>query len=197
VLWAPIYAGYAANHQVIERNLAAIEAGRGQKEIVLDMDLDWHYRYSMCFDGNFFLSNFRKYYRIPSETRIRFSSEEFQLSDLRAGEELCAFPVLEREGERLFPIDFVLRGAGVEYSFDWSDYSYQIWLDGNEYVLYRDGRLMEQTSQGETLVDDDCLARRPYSDAYNLLFMREEDLERCFKIEFNYNEGKNEFSVRP
>lgn len=196
VRWAPMYAGYVANHQVIERNLAAIEAGRGQDEIVLDMDLNWRYRYSMCFDGSFFLSNFRKYYRIPAETHIRFSSEEFQLSDLRLGDELCSFPVLERKGERLFPIDFVFREAGVKYSFDWSDYNYRIWLDENEYILYRDGRLMEQTPQGEMLVDDDCLARRPYSDAYNLQFMREEDLKRCFKIEFDYNQEKNVFSVK-
>lgn len=194
--YVPIYQGYAANNRIVKENLQGIEnflaedeADRG--ELALNIDMDPRYRFHTFFEGQFFMTNFKRYYHIPPETKIRFVSQVFQFSDVQAGEEVYDYPALEKDGVVMFPIDFVMRGAGFECVYRWADYTYHITANGKEYTIYRDGRLTEMGPSGEVLVDESCEPVRPYSDSYNMLYMSQEDLQRCFGLEFRYDSSKN------
>ena len=191
--YVPIYQGYARNHVIVEENLQVVAAAQPGDEIALNIDLDPDYRFHMFFEGQFFMNNFRKYYRIPDDVEIRFQSDVFDISRVQAGGEVYDYPALEKDGTVLFPIDFVMRAAGFSCTYRWADYTYHITANSKDYVLYRDGRLMEQAASGEVLADPDCLPRRPYSDSYNMLYMRQEDLERCFGLRFDYDDCRDTY----
>ena len=161
--------------------------------MTLNIDMDPRYRFHTFFEGQFFMTNFKKYYHIPNDTKIYFKSEVFGISQIKAGGEVYDYPALEKDGAVLFPIDFVMRAAGFECTYRWADYTYHITAGDRKYTIYRDGRMVEETSSGEVEVDDHCVPLRPYSDSYNMLYMRQEDLERCFGLEFRYEDGTNTY----
>lgn len=193
--YVPIYQGYARNHVLIEENLEIVAAAQPGDEITLNIDLDPNYRFHTFFEGNFFMSNFRKYYRIPQDVTIKFASGVFRISQVEAGGKVYEYPVLERDGVVMFPIDFVMGGAGFSCTYRWADFTYHITAHDKDYVIYRDGRLVEETPEGQVLLDEDCLPRRPYSDSLNMLYMRQEDLERCFGLTFNYDQNTDTYRL--
>lgn len=187
IRYAPIYQGYAANKAVIDENLQAIEESRATGELSLSIDLDPDYRFTMFFEGNYFLQNFLQYYRLPADIPIQFTSEEWDVSGLEAGGQHSVFPCLEKEGELLLPVEFLFQATGNAYTFHWTDHTSSISFGGEDYTLYEDGRLYRHAPEGDVLADSHCTLRMPFSYTYTLLYLSAEDLERCFGITLEYD----------
>lgn len=181
--YAPIYQGYAANKAVIDENLQAIEESRATGQLSLSIDLDPDYRFTMFFEGSYFLQNFLQYYRLPADIPVEFTSEVWDVSGLEAGGQRSAFPCLEKEGELLLPVEFLFQATGNAYTFHWTDHTASITFGGEDYTLYEDGRLYKR----DALVDSHCTLRMPFSYTYTLLYLSAEDLERCFGITLEYD----------
>lgn len=195
--YLPIYQGYAANREVVDRNLQAIEAARTEGELTLSVDLEADYRFTMFFEGHYFLSNFLRYYGLPQDIPLRFTSEIWDVSGLRVGERESTFPALEKDGELLIPIEFLFQAAGGVCEFHWTDYTFFISFRGWDYTLYEDGRLVQHLPSGEQrVVDSGCVPRMPYSYTYTLLYLPAEDFQRCFGIVFDYDEENDCYVYR-
>lgn len=192
IRYVPIYQGYAANHMVVEENLRAIETLQPGETLELSIDLDADYRFTMFFEGSYFLTNFRQYYRIPAECPIRFTSQEWDLSDVEVNGAKSEFPALEKDGELLYPIFFVISNLGETCQFDWSRLTYTITREGRTYTLADDGQLWEHLPDGSTtLADGSCELVMPFSYTYTLLYISAGDLERCFGITADYDAARD------
>lgn len=188
VRYAPIYAGYAANRVVVEENLQAIQDSRTSGELALSIDLDADYRFTMFFEGTYFLENFLQYYEIPRDIPLRFTSQIWDVSDVQVGDQKSTFPALEKDGVLLMPLEFVFQASGNQCQFYWTDHTFAITYGGENYTLYEDGRLVRQLPEGgEEVVDTNCVPRMPFSYTYTLLYLPAEDLARCFGIQFAYD----------
>lgn len=195
IRYIPIYQGYAKNHQVIVQNLQAVEESRATGELSLCIDMDPDYRFNMFYEGSYFLAHFLKYYGLPSDITITFTSQEWDVSKVRINGQESTFPALEKDGQLLFPIEFVFQAAGGTCVYDWSNYSYEITWQDKSYTLYENGELMEHTDECSYLKDDDCRYIRPFSDTYTLLYLSEEDFARCFFIWFDYDPAEDVYSL--
>ena len=183
VRYVPILQGYVANKAVIDQNLEAIEEARTTGELSLCIDLDPDYRFTMFFEGNYFLQNFLQYYRLPADIPVEFTSQVWDISGLEAGGRMSTFPCLEKGGELLVPVEFLFQATGNAYTFHWTDHTASITFQGEGYTLYEDGRLYK----GDALVDSSCALRMPFSYTYTLLYLPAADLERCFGITLEYD----------
>lgn len=193
----PIYRGYAANRVVVDQNLQAVEQARTSGELTLSIDLEADYRFTMFFEGGYFLANFLSYYDLPQDIPVHFTSQVWDVSDVRAGEQRSVFPALEKDGELLMPIEFVFQAAGNTCDFHWTDHTFAIRLDGTDYLLYESGRLVQIMPDGsERVVDEHCVPRMPYSFTYTLLYLPAGDLERCFGFVFDYDAGTDCYVLR-
>lgn len=192
--YIPIYRGYSANHEVIRENLAAIEDARGGGELELSIDLDPDYRFTMFYEGAYFLSNFLQYYGLSADMPVRFTSEQWDVSGLRVGDKRSTFPVLEKDGELLIPIEFLFQESGNPCEFYWTDLHFELGYGGSSYALYSDGRLVRHLPDGtDEPVDDRCAVRMPHSYTYTLLYISAEDLSRCFGISLDYDAGQDDY----
>lgn len=189
--YVPIYQGYAKNHQVVVRNLQAVEESRSTGELTLCIDMDPDYRFNMFYEGSYFLTHFLKYYRLPSDIHITFTSEEWKVSKVHINGQESTFPSLEKDGKLLLPIEFVFQSAGGTCVYDWSNSTYDITWQNAAYILYENGKLMEYSNGCGYLKDEDCQYVRPFSETYTLLYLSEEDFARCFGITFDYDPAEN------
>ena len=185
--YIPICRGYAANKAVIDRNLAAVEAAKDGAPLELSVDLDADFRFTMFFEGGYFLANFFRYYGLPEETPVRFTSDIWDVSDVEADGQRSVFPALERDGRLLLPIEFTLKALGGRCDFDWTDHTFTITRGDSAYLLYEDGRL----ERDGVLVDDRCSYVMPFSYTYTLLYLPADDFERCFGVEFEYDAARD------
>lgn len=190
--YVPIYRGYAANKAVVDRNLAAVEAAKNGAELTLSIDLDADYRFTMFFEGGYFLANFLRYYELPEDTPVRFTSDVWDVSGVEAGGKTSTFPALERGGMLLLPIEFVFQSLGERCDFDWTDHTFTMTHDGETYLLYEDGRL----ERGGAVIDGGCRYVMPFSYTYTLLYLSEDDLARCFGIEFDYDAASDTYIIK-
>ena len=189
VRYVPIYTGYAANRAVIDENLQAIEASRTSGELSLSIDLDPDYRFTMFFEGTYFLENFLQYYGLPQDIPLTFTSQIWDISQVQVGDQRSTFPALEKDGELLLPLEFVFQASGNLCQFYWTDHTFAITYEGEAYTLYEDGRLIRHLPEGgEEVVDTNCAPRMPFSYTYTLLYLPAEDLSRCFGISFAYDQ---------
>ena len=190
--YVPIYQGYAGNAKVVEQNLQAIEDCKNGQPLRLSIDLDADYRFTMFFEGDYFLTNFLKYYGLPQDTPVEFTSEVWDVSGVRTGERRSTFPALERDGELLLPIEFVFQSQGARCDFHWTDHTFSISWQGEDYTLYEDGRLIRLPAEGgEVPVDRDCRYVMPFSYTYTLLYLSAEDFARCFGIAPSYSASED------
>lgn len=189
----PIYRGYAANKAVVDRNLAAVEAARQGEPLRLSVDLDADYRFTMFFEGGYFLANFLRYYQLPEDTPVTFTSEEWDVSGLRLGEKSSAFPALAKDGRLLLPIEFVFQALGERCDFDWTNHAFTVTRSGRTCQLFEDGTLRAEDG---TVLDADCRYVMPFSYTYTLLYLSEEDFARCFDIHFDYNAAEDCYEIR-
>lgn len=185
--YVPIYQGYAANHKVVEQNLDAIERYQPGQELELSIDLDADYRFTSFFEGNYFLINFLQYYGLPIDTPVRFTSQEWDVSDVYVDGQRSTFPALEKDGRLLIPIDFVFQAAGGTSEYLWTNYSFSLTHGGRSYTLSKDGVLVEHLPEGDRTVDENCPPVMPFSYTYTLQYLDAEDFARCFGIRFDYD----------
>lgn len=192
--YIPIYQGYRANNAVVRENLQAVEAARESGELELSIDLDADYRFTMFFEGAYFLSNFLQYYGLPQDMPVSFTSGQWDISGLRVGEKTSTFPVLEKDGELLIPIEFLFQESGNPCEFYWTDLHFELSCGGEDYALYSDGRLMRHLPDGtDELFDGSCQVVMPHSYTYTLLYLSAEDLSRCFGISIDYDAESDEY----
>ena len=192
--YVPIYQGYAANDRTVQKNLEAIEAGRGTGEVTLSIDFDADYRFTMFFEGNYFRSNFLAYYGLPEDTVIHYTSALWDVSEVEVDGQTLRFPAVELDGQTHFPIDFVFQAGGGSALYYWTDHTFDLTWEGADYVLYEDGRLFLRTEDGvEELLDESCEAVTPFSYTLTLLYMSREDMERCFGITFDYDRSRDAY----
>lgn len=185
--YLPIYQGYSANQAVVQQNLQAIEDSRSSGELVLSIDLDPDYRFTMFYEGTYFLENFLQYYRLPQDIPLRFTSEVWDVSNLRVGDAVSTFPTLEKDGELLVPLEFLFQASGHPCVFYWTDLHFELSYDGIDYALYSDGRLLRHLPDGGVEPVGHCVPRMPHSYTYTLLYLSAQDLERCFGITLDYD----------
>ena len=190
--YVPIYRGYAANKAVVDRNLAAVEAAKAGAELTLSIDLDADYRFTMFFEGGYFLANFLRYYELPEDTPVRFTSETWDVSGVEVGGKTSVFPALERDGTLLLPIEFVLQSLGARCDFDWTDHTFTIERGGETYLLREDGRL----ERDGVTVDENCQYVMPFSYTYTLLYLPADDFARCFGVTFDYDAAGDTYIVK-
>lgn len=197
VRYVPIYRGYAANQAVIQQNLQAVEACRRGEPLQLSIDLDPDYRFTVFFEGSYFLENFLQYYQLPSNTPVRFTSEIWDVSGLESGGQTSAFPALEKDGQLLFPIEFPFRNTGGACDFRWTDHTFAITCGGKSYTLREDGQLfLNQPGGGGSLVDGGCTPQMPFSFTYTQMYLSAEDFARCFGITFDYDAGSDSYTPK-
>ena len=189
--YLPIYRGYERNRAVTDRNLAAVAAARVGAPLVLSVDPEPDYRFTEFFEGGYFLANFLRYYRLPEDIPVRFTSELWDVSGLRLGERTAVFPALEKDGTLLLPIEFVFQALGERCDFDWTNHSFTLTRTGVTYVLEETGRL---TGDGGT-AEENCRYVMPFSFTYTLLYLSEEDFSRCFGISFAYDGAADEYLI--
>jgi len=182
-----IYQGYAANREVVDRNLQAIEAARTEGELTMSVDLEADYRFTMFFEGHYFLSNFLRYYGLPQDIPLRFTSEEWDVSNLQVGDAVSTFPTLEKDGELLVPMEFLFQESGHPCVFYWTDLHFELSYGGSDYALYSDGSLLRHLPDGGVEPVGYCVPRMPHSYTYTLLYLSAQDLERCFGITLSYD----------
>ena len=146
----------------------------------------------MFFEGGYFLANFLRYYELPEDTPVRFTSDVWDVSDVEIGGKTSTFPALERDGMLLLPIEFVFQSLGGRCDFDWTDHTFTITHDGETYLLYEDGRL----ERGGAVIDGGCRYVMPFSYTYTLLYLSEDDFARCFGIAFDYDAASDTYTVK-
>lgn len=181
----PMYEGYRENKRTVDANIAAAETAKATGEAVLSIDLDPDFRFTMFFEGNYFLDNFLAYYDLPADTRVTYTSSRWDVSRVVCGDTELRFPSLGMDGETLFPVEQVINAAGGSAVFNWQDHSYSITWDGNTYLETEDGELYRLDGASRTLIDEDCRYVMPFSYTYTLLYMSGSTLERCFGITFD------------
>ena len=194
--YIPIYRGYAANKTVVDRNLAAVAAAKSGAPLELSIDLDADYRFTVFFEGGYFLANFLRYYDLPDDTPVRFTSEVWDVSDVACGGKTSTFPALERDGTLLLPIEFVFQSLGERCTFDWTDDAFTIEHGGETYRLYERGLAHIAPDGGESAIDESCRYVMPFSYTYTLLYLSAEDFARCFGVTFAYDAASDCYLVR-
>ncbi|MBO4915955.1 MAG: hypothetical protein J5449_12215, partial [Oscillospiraceae bacterium] len=193
--YIPIYRGYAANKVVVDRNLTAVAAAKNGAPLELSIDLDADYRYTVFFEGGYFLANFLRYYGLPDDMPVRFTSDVWDVSDVEINGITSTFPALEKDGTLLLPIEFVFHALGERCDFDWTSNAFTIEHGSETYRLCEDG-LVLLTEDGETDVDAHCRYVMPFSYTYTLLYLSADDFMRCFGLSFDYDPARDCYTVR-
>ena len=183
----PMYRGYRENRVTVERNLRAVEAARSTGEAELSIDFDDDYRFTMFFEGSYFLDNFLAYYGLPADTHVKYVSDRWDVSAVEAGGTELRFPAVELEGETYFPVEHLMAAAGGSAHFNWQDHSYTVSWRGHSYFETEEGELYLTDGGEKTLVDANCRYVMPFSYTYTILYMSESTLRRCFGISFTYD----------
>lgn len=185
--YVPMAQGYRENKRTVDANIAAVKEARTTGEAVLSIDFDGDYRFTMFFEGNYFLENFLAYYDLPVDTHVTYVSDRWDVSRVEAGGNELRFPALELEGKTYFPVEQVINASGGSAVFSWQDHSYTIRWRGVDYFETEAGQLYRVENGQRTLLDNNCRYIMPFSYTYTLVYMDETTLERCFGIEFAYN----------
>lgn len=191
----PMYEGYRENRKTVDANIKATEAAKATGDAALSIDFDGDYRFTMFFEGNYFLENYLAYYDLPVDTHVTYTSDRWDVSRVVAGDTELRFPSIELDGETLFPVEQVVNSGGGSAVFDWQDHSYTVEWNGESWFQTEDGKLYRLDGDTRTLVDEDCFYIMPFSYTYTLLYMSEETLERCYGITFDYDAGTDTYTL--
>ncbi len=195
--FVPMYRGYRENRVTVERNLRAVEDARETGEAELSIDFDGDYRFTMFFEGSYFLDNFLAYYGLPADTHVKYVSDRWDVSAVEAGGRELRFPAVNMGGETLFPIEHVIDAGGGSAYFNWQDHSYTISWRGHSYFETEDGKLYLTDGGEQKLIYENCRYVMPFSYTYTILYMPESALERCFGITFDYDPAGDRYILTP
>lgn len=191
----PMYNGYRENKSTVDANISALEAAKTTGEAELSIDLDGDHRYTMFFEGSYFLDNYLAYYGLPRDTHVTYTSARWDVSRAVADGKELPFPVLGMDGVTLFPVESLINTAGGSSYFEWRDHSFENTFRGVEYLQTEDGRLYRLEDGERKLIDSDCRYVMPFSYTYTILYMSREDLERCYGMEFSYDPSADTYTL--
>lgn len=196
--YIPTLRGYMQSRRVVDKNLAAIEDSRRTGVCALDIDIDARYRFTMFFEGNYFLENFRQYYDIPDTTRIVYQSQRWNLARIASGDTVYDFPTLADDTGLYFPVEFAVQSAGGTATWSWKNQTYTITLDGKTYFAGRDGKLRVYLPEGGSkLLCDDFTILLPFSETYTLLYCPAEALRDQLGVDWAFDEQQNVYTIVP
>lgn len=193
--YLPTLRGYTESYAVVTENLAAIEQSRDTGVCELDIDIDGRYRFTMFFEGSYFLENFKKYYDIPESTKIVYKSRRWQLSEIACGDTVYDFPVLADETGLYFPVEFAMESAGGTASWSWKNQTYTLTLRGETYFATKSGVLTKYRADGSLLLSEDFTILLPFSETYTLLYCPAEQLRAYLGVEYSYDAQANRYII--
>ena len=193
--YIPTLRGYTESKKIVDENLAAIEESRETGVCELNIDIDDRYRFTMFFEGSYFLENFKRYYDIPDSTKIVYQSETWKVSEIASGDTVYDFPALEDETGLYFPVEFALQSAGGKATWSWKNQTYTITLDGKTYFASRDGRLRLYRPEGSELLSETFTILLPFSETYTLLYCPADELREHLGIDFEYDAQQNRYTI--
>lgn len=195
--YLPTLRGYMGSKRVVDANLASLEESRDTGVAYFSIDIDPRYRFTMCFEGNYFYQNFRKYYALDPDTRIVFTSSRWNLAQI-AGDasDPCPFPTLMDDTGLYFPIDYSISAAGGSPVYSWRDHSYTITLGSNRFHIDRDGRVSALGPDGaQTPLGEDFTLLLPFSETYTLLYCRADQLRDYLGVQWSYDQSQNTYRI--
>lgn len=195
--YIPTLRGYTESKKIVDENLAAIEESRDTGVCELDIDIDARYRFTMFFEGSYFLENFRKYYEIPDTTKIVYRSEKWKVSEIASGDTVYDFPTLEDETGLYFPVEFAVQSAGGTATWSWKNQTYTITLGGRTYFAAKSGQLRLYRPEGSELLSEDFTILLPFSETYTLLYCPASELREHLGVEFVYDAMANRYTIVP
>lgn len=169
--YLPTLAGYRGVKQVMDANLASVEESRETGAARFNVDMDPRYRFTMCFEGEYFYQNFRNYYKMDPETRLVFTSGRWTTAELAGGEQPCHFPTLSGGGRLYFPFDYAVAAAGGSAVYSWRDHSYAITLGDRKLHIDREGTVFSVGADGSlTPAAQGFTLLLPFSETYTLIY---------------------------
>lgn len=196
--YVPTLAGYTQSKKIVDENLAAIEESRQTGVCELNIDIDPRYRFTMFFEGSYFLDNFKAYYDIPDTTKIVYRSERWKTSEIAGGGEIYDFAALEDETGLYFPVEFALERAGGRASWSWKNQTYTLTIDGRTFFASMDGRLREYLPDGTyALRSENFTILLPFSETYTLLYCPASELQERLGIDWTYDAQENRYTILP
>ena len=195
--YIPTLKGYTESKVIVDENLAAIEESRDTGVCELNIDIDDRYRFTMFFEGSYFLENFKQYYDIPVSTKIVYKSEKWKVSEIACGDAVYDFPTLEDETGLYFPVEFAVQSAGGSATWSWKNQTYTITLDGRTYFASRDGQLRLYKPEGSELLSEKFTILLPFSETYTLLYCPAEELREHLGVDFVYDAQNNRYTILP
>lgn len=196
--YVPTLAGYTESRKIVDENLAAIEQSRETGVCELDIDIDPRYRFTMFFEGSYFLDNFKAYYDIPAATKIVYKSSRWKTAQIASGETVYDFATLEDETGLYFPVEFALKSAGGQASWSWKNKTYTITIGGRTFFASMDGRLREYLPDGSyALRSERFTILLPFSETYTLLYCPASELKEQLGIDWTYDAQQNRYTILP
>ncbi len=196
--YLPTLRGYTESKKIVDENLAAIERGRDTGVCELNIDIDERYRFTMFFEGSYFLENFKRYYDIPDSTKLVYQSERWALAQIASGDTVYDFPTVEDETGLYFPVEFAVQSAGGTAVWSWKNQTYTITLDGNTYFASLDGHLRRYLPEGGSeLLSQSFTILLPYSETYTLLYCPANELREQLGIDWVYDAQANCYAILP
>lgn len=196
--YLPTLRGYTASKKIVDENLASIEQSRQTGEAALfNIDIDPRYRFTMPFEGNYFYTNFRKYYRMEESTPLVFTSEKWKLGWLENGDgTTCPFPTLEGGGTLWFPFEQALTALGGRAVYSWRDHSYQVTLGDSSWYISAAGEISRVEADGTlTLLGTDFEPYLPFSETYTLLYADAARMQEYLGINWTYDEQQRSYTL--
>lgn len=195
--FVPTLRGYTASKKIVDENLASIEESKTTGEALFSIDIDPRYRFTMPFEGNYFYENFRKYYGMAEDTKLTFTSDRWNLADLKnADGSRCVFPTLEDENGLLVPFEQAMAAAGGKAVFSWRDHSYDVTLGDSHWHITAEGEVSKLEDTGKyARQEGEFSAILPFSETYTLIYAPVDQLTAFFGLTWDYDQAKNLYTV--
>lgn len=197
--YLPTLNGYSEADEIVKENLASVACSRETGEAAeFNIDIDPRYRFTMPFEGNYFYTNFRKYYQMDEDTPLVFTSEKWKLGWVDNGDgTTCPFPTLEDETGLYFPFEQALSSIGGKATYSWRDHSYELTLGENAWHISAEGEISRKNADGsQTVLGSDFTLLLPFSETYTLIYADAAQMQRYLGITWTYDAQSGVYTLQ-
>lgn len=187
----PTFQGYAEAKTTIDRNLNAIEKGKENGEIHLDLDVDRIYGYTPFYEDGYFYQSFLRYYHIDTEkTTVCLEGENYPPLDLNGKQ--SPLPCVYNGDDVYLPLNSLVSAFGGKITKDGDDYrivfpELNLWLasvDG-DYGLYADAECKTLIVAEDHVLPSLC----------GFVYLESEWAESLFGLSVTYDESRDVYQV--
>lgn len=195
--YVPTLMGYSASKKIVDANLASVKASRETGYAEFNIDIDPRYRFTMPFEGDYFYTNFRKYYHMDADTPLIFTSSRWTLGWIaNADGTACVFPTLADETGLYFPFEQALASIGGKAVYSWRDHSYDVTLGGDRWHITAEGKISRVNDDGkQTVLGNDFVILLPFSETYTLLYADASQLTQYFGVTWTYDAATSQYTL--